>query len=342
MTTRRLPVYLLLDCSESMAGPAIEAVARGVGTLVKELRDNPQAVETAHLSVITFSREARQDVPLTELMAFQIPKLRVRPGTALGAALWLLKDRLEREVVKNAEGIKGDYKPLIFLLTDGQPTDDWEEAADAVKQGDGSKFANIIAIGCGPDVDIRSLYRITDSVLLMPDLTAESIRKFFVWLSTSVQAVSVRVDGGGENNPLNLSAPPPDSLEMATPPHDLRGPVEGSPRQVFLHARCSRTRQPYLMRFVRREYEERYDAVAAHPLESLDEADAQSLPPINSSLLLGCPHCPYCEYCHTGVCPCGALFCAPDNTSPIVCPRCDAQLGSGTGSSEFEISRSDG
>src|ERR1044072_8042327 len=121
---RRLPVYLLLDCSESMAGPAIEAVVRGVETLVRELRSNPQAVETAHLSVITFSREARQDVPLTELMSFQPPKLRVRPGTALGSALWLLKERLEREVVKNTADIKGDYKPLVFLLTDGQPTDD--------------------------------------------------------------------------------------------------------------------------------------------------------------------------------------------------------------------------
>jgi len=341
MTIRRLPVYLLLDCSESMAGPAIEAVARGVETLVKELRSNPQAVETAYLSVITFSREARQDVPLTELMSFQIPKLRVRPGTALGAALWLLKDRLGREVIKNAEGIKGDFKPLIFLLTDGQPTDDWGAAADAVKQG-GTKFANIVAIGCGPDVDLQSLYRITNSVLLMPDLTPESIRKFFVWLSSSVQAASVRVDGGGaENNPLNLPTPPPDSLEVASP-DGASGPTLGAPRQVFLHGHCSKTRRPYLMRFVRREYEELYDAVAAHPLEALDESDAESLPPINSSLLLGCPACPYCENRHTGVCPCGALFCAPDNTSPIVCPRCGAQLGGGTGSSEFEISRTQG
>src|ERR1044072_5008448 len=204
MTISRLPVYLLLDCSESMAGPAIGAVARGAATLVKELRSNPQAVETAYLSVITFSREARQDVPLTELMSFQIPKLRVRPGTALGAALRLLKDRLGREVIKNAEGIKGDFKPLIFLLTDGQPTDDWGAAADAVKQG-GTKFATIVG---GPDVDLQSLYRITNSVLLMPDLTPESIRKFFVWLSSSVQAASVRVDGGGaEHKPLTLPTP---------------------------------------------------------------------------------------------------------------------------------------
>src|SRR3954463_13936238 len=65
MSDRRLPVYLVIDCSESMAGPAIEAVNRGLQMLVGELRGNPLALESAYLSVITFARHARQDVPLT-------------------------------------------------------------------------------------------------------------------------------------------------------------------------------------------------------------------------------------------------------------------------------------
>ena len=58
--SRRLPIYLLVDCSESMAGEGIEAVNRGMDTLVADLRGNAQALETAWLSVITFSREAKQ------------------------------------------------------------------------------------------------------------------------------------------------------------------------------------------------------------------------------------------------------------------------------------------
>ncbi|MEI7688020.1 MAG: tellurium resistance protein TerY, partial [Planctomycetota bacterium] len=77
---RRLPVYLMLDCSESMAGPAIEAVGRGVSLLHQELKSNPDALETAYLSVITFSRYAKQVTPLTEVMQFSPPPLSVRTG----------------------------------------------------------------------------------------------------------------------------------------------------------------------------------------------------------------------------------------------------------------------
>ncbi|MBQ3447385.1 MAG: VWA domain-containing protein, partial [Synergistaceae bacterium] len=72
---RRLPVYLLLDCSGSMMGAPIEAVKQGITTLLSELKGDPQALETAYLSVITFESTARQVVPLTELIQFQAPSI---------------------------------------------------------------------------------------------------------------------------------------------------------------------------------------------------------------------------------------------------------------------------
>src|SRR4051794_37849621 len=119
MTTRarRLPIYLLLDCSESMAGQAIEDLARGVRTMVEHLRDDPHAVETAWLAALSFSKDARVLVPLTELMDFQPPTLAVRTGTALGAGLRLLAQCLRRDVVRSSPTTKGDYKPLVILLT---------------------------------------------------------------------------------------------------------------------------------------------------------------------------------------------------------------------------------
>jgi uncharacterized protein YegL len=326
---RRLPVYLLLDTSESMAGPAIEAVANGVTTLVKELRTNPLALETAYLSVITFSRDAQQLVPLSELIHFQPPPLRVRPGTALGAALRMLIQCLQRDVKKTTATTKGDYRPLVFILTDGQPTDDWEQAADEIRQAGRPKLANIFAIGCGPDVDTEVLYRITDTVLVMPNLTPESIRKSFVWLSASVQTVSTKVEGMlGTDSALNLPAPPADALQGAP---RTTGPRDQTPRQVFLHALCSRNRQPYLMRFVRRSYENEYDAVAAHRLEALEDSDAQAMPPIDSSLLHGVPDCPHCENPGATVCPCcSVIFCEPVESPPeTICPKCSAVLVKG-------------
>ena len=90
--SRRLPVYLLLDCSGSMMGEPIEAVRQGVKALLSELRGDPQALETAYLSVITFDSTARQITPLTELMQFKEPELNASGATALGGALKVLMD----------------------------------------------------------------------------------------------------------------------------------------------------------------------------------------------------------------------------------------------------------
>ena len=207
MKNRRLPIYLVLDCSESMAGSAIEEVSRGVDTLVSALLADPLAVETAYVSLITFSKYAKQIVPLTEIVHFQMPKLSVRTGTAYGAALQLLLMCLQREVVKTTPTTKGDYKPLVFLMTDGQPTDEWEAAADALRTANDPKIANIYAIGCGPDVDMEALRRITNIVLTMPDMSPETFRKTFVWLSASIQSANAKMaEGKGQSSLENAAA----------------------------------------------------------------------------------------------------------------------------------------
>jgi uncharacterized protein YegL len=340
MSQRRLPVYLLLDVSESMAGPAIEEVERGVQTLVSELRGNPLALESAYLSVITFARQAKQVVPLTELIQFQPPKLAVRTGTSLGAALKLLLECLRRDVVKTTPTTKGDYRPLVFLLTDGQPTDDYRPAAAAVRAANNPKIANIYAVGCGPDVDTDVLREVTDIVLSMPNTTPEAFRKFFVWLSASVQTASTRLGApGGGNQPIEMPALP-EGIEVA--PQESSFDPDDEPRQVFLHCRCQKNKKPYLLRFARRPYDGRYEAIAAHPLEAIEKGDGDLLPPINSAKLDGCSPCPYCGNEHAGLCPCGSLFCvSPRQRGPVTCPACNAELRGGQGG-DFDIKRSMG
>jgi uncharacterized protein YegL len=339
MSIRRLPVYLLIDVSESMAGPAIEAVSRGVDMLVNELRGNPLALESAYLSIITFAKTAQQVVPLTELVQLQVPKFSVRTGTSLGAALKLLVRCLQREVVKSTPTTKGDYKPLVFLMTDGQPTDDWESAAEILRKANSPRIANIYAIGCGPDVDPAVLRQVSDIVLLMNDVTPEQMRKFFVWLSASVQTASTRLHEGAASGQQVAMPPPPEGIELAPEGAYRRDPT---PRQVFLHCRCSRSKKPYLMRFARRPYDGKYEAIAGHPLELIEDGDSDLLPPINTSILDGCPACPYCENPVAGMCPCGTLFCtSPDNRNPVICPKCGAQLFAG-GPGNFDIKTSAG
>lgn len=339
MSGRRLPVYLLLDCSESMAGPAIESVSRGVSSLLAALRQSPHALESVYLSVIQFSKDARQTVPLTEVAEVQLPTFRVRPGTALGAALSLLLERLSSEVVRTTVDRRGDYRPLVFLLTDGQPTDDWQPHAAQLKSMKAPRVANFYAIGCGPDVDYEVLHEISDIVLQMDDLSPEAFEKFFVWLTASVQSASAGLTDTASDMKVDLDNLP-DGVLAKTPDHTPQRLA--TPRQVFLHALCSRNRKPYLMRFSWNEEIERYVAVASHPLDEAEPDDMQGLPAVNSSLILGCPPCPYCDSSRAGVCACGAVFCdGGDGRDSVICPKCHSRLTYG-GQQDFDITQSAG
>ena len=203
---RRLPVYLLLDCSGSMMGEPIEAVKQGVKTLLSELRSDPQALETAYLSVITFDSSARQTVPLTELMQFEEPEIQAGGATALGEALNVLMDSVEHEVNRTTETQKGDWKPLVFILTDGMPTDlgVFDQAAQDVKN---MKAANIVACAAGPNAETDTLKKITDNVLVMNSMLPGDFERFFQWVSGSILMAS-----------KSLDATPGAAIELAPPP----------------------------------------------------------------------------------------------------------------------------
>jgi uncharacterized protein YegL len=205
-TTRRLPVYLLLDTSGSMHGDPIEAVKMGLRQLRADLQGDPQALESVWLSVITFADSAKQVVPLTEIGNFQEPKLDASGTTSMGAALKLLLDCLDREVRKTTASQKGDWKPLIFLMTDGQPTDSWEGPADEVKR---RRPGNIIACAAGAGADDKALKRITEVVLRLQDTSPGTLGAFMKWVTASVSTTSTGV-AANPDQPVNLPPVPAD------------------------------------------------------------------------------------------------------------------------------------
>ena len=204
--SRRLPVYLLLDCSGSMAGEPIEAVRQGLKALLSELQGDPMALETAYLSVITFDSCAHQVSPLTDLMMFQEPRIQASGSTSLGAALNLLEQCMDREVRKATDIQKGDWKPLIFLMTDGMPTDRWENAADRIKK---KRPGNIIACAAGSNADEKTLKRITEVVVKLNNLQPDTLKAFFQWVSSSIKTTSQSVVQVMADAPINLPPPPP-------------------------------------------------------------------------------------------------------------------------------------
>ena len=203
---RKLPVYLLLDTSGSMHGEPIEAVRNGMQTLVAALRQDPHALESAYLSVITFAETAAQVVPLTELAQFQIPALSAAGTTSMGAALLLLAERVQQEVAKTTVDQKGDWKPIVFMMTDGASTDDLSAGIAAIKA---AKIGALIACAAGPAADTTELQRITDSVVKLDTTDSNTIRAFFKWVSASIATTSQKVDLNKKEAAGLLDLPPP-------------------------------------------------------------------------------------------------------------------------------------
>ena len=209
---RRLPVYLLLDCSGSMFGEPIEAVKNGVQVLVSTLRQDPYALETAYLSIITFDSTARQVVPLTELSAFQQPNLQASGATALGEALALLAHRADQEVTKTTPEKKGDWKPLVFIMTDGAPTDDFRKGLVEFNK---RKWGMVVACAAGAGANTDILKEITECVVSLDTADSATIKAFFKWVSASVSAGSMKVEEAGkEATSLGELPPPPPEVNI--------------------------------------------------------------------------------------------------------------------------------
>lgn len=205
---RRLPVYLVLDTSASMYGEAIEAVKNGVQTLLSTLRQDPYALETAFISVITFNTKAEQVAPLTDLITFKVPYISAEGVTALGDALSLVSSCIQSEVVKASEDKKGDWKPLVFIMTDGAPTDDWQQGLNQFKQ---VSKGLVIACAAGGHADTDVLKQITDTVLQLDTADSSTIQAFFKWVSASVSMGSQKVESNNRELSGIEDLPPPPS-----------------------------------------------------------------------------------------------------------------------------------
>lgn len=204
---RRLPVYLVLDKSYSMAGEPISAVNQGVQSLVDMLRQDPFALETVFLSVIEFSSEAKQTIPLSDLMTFQPPVLAPDGATSLGAALKLTAERIQQEVQLSTSSRKGDWRPLVFVFSDGYANDELDQGVSAIQA---VKAARIIGCAAGQDASIDDLKRFATDVVRLDRNDAESIRAFFAWVSASVSMTSQSIESTGQG-----------SAELPTPPQEI-------------------------------------------------------------------------------------------------------------------------
>lgn len=205
---RRLPIYILIDTSYSMSGEPLKAVQNGLETLVKALRQDPQALETAYLSVIEFNSEARQLEKLKDLTEFQTPTLRVNGATSMGKSLSLLVKCIQEEVLVDG---RRDWKPMVFLLTDGIPTDNLQKGIEDLKK---INIGTFVACAAGSGAKVSNLEKITNLIVTLDETNRESITSFFKWVSASISVGSQKVEQGNQVDGFGELPPPPKEINI--------------------------------------------------------------------------------------------------------------------------------
>lgn len=347
---RRLPVFMLLDVSESMAGENLRQLQHGLDRLVGGLRTDPHALESVYLSAIVFAGKARTLAPLTELACFYPPRLPVGAGTSLGRGLMHLMDEIDSAVVSSTPERKGDWRPVVYLMTDGKPTDDIEPALQRWNEKYKGRIT-LVAIAVGKHAAIQTLQRFTDNVLLLDATTEEDFKRFVDWVTMSVVAQSRSVaDTRGTG--VNLAKLDESIMRKIG---DIEKALTVDEDLVVLTGKCQNVKLPYLMKYERIAHNlndrfnmavEAYQLTGVYALEKdyYDLSDERAaMRTVNTDALLGAPGCPHCgNPIGFAMCGCGAIMCIRGD-GPADCPSCGTSCNFGeSDGSGFDVARSRG
>lgn len=208
---RRLPVYFMLDTSGSMYGEPIQALNNALSGMINTLRTDAQALDSLWLSIVTFDREVKEVVPLTELASFQLPEITCPQSgpTHTGRALEVLYEKAKVEIQNGSATQKGDWKPLLFLFTDGNPNDAplYREMIPKIKS---LNFGAIVCCAAGNLANVSFLKELSPDVLHLDTADSATLKQFFRWVSETIEQGN-KSQGTGESVKL---PPPPEEITL--------------------------------------------------------------------------------------------------------------------------------
>lgn len=163
-----MKLYILLDTSGSMEGAKIAALNDCMSNILVELQEKASNGSDIKLSVLSFAKEAKwmyeNEININD---FDWKELIAGGMTSLGKACLMLSDRLKEECQDQI---------VIVLLSDGCPTDDYDEGISELLRNERFKNAERFAIALGDNADIKSLTMfVTDTNNLYLENNADNL-----------------------------------------------------------------------------------------------------------------------------------------------------------------------
>lgn len=199
----RCACVLVLDVSGSMNGVSLIALNAGLQQFATDIRADSLAARRVDLAVVTFGDTVNVVAEFGSAQHFYPQPLTAKGSTPMGEAINVALDLLaSRQQQYRSAGIT-PYRGVVFLVTDGAPTDSWEGAARRIEEGERRKSFSFFAVGVDKaNTDLLAQISVSAPVMLR----GLDFAGMFRWLSSSLSAVS-RSSAGQTVNLTNPAGP---------------------------------------------------------------------------------------------------------------------------------------
>lgn len=191
---RHVPAVLLVDTSGSMSGTPIAELNQGLVAFGQALQEDSLALGRAEVCVISFNSNVETEMSFRPATDYQAPVLSANGLTSLNEAIEAGLDAIEsRKAEYKAQGVSY-YRPWLFVLTDGVPTDTERESASMERLRKAIRNKKVVympmGIGNADTAKLQEYYPDETQAKIVLKADASNFKEAFVWLSQSLSVVS--------------------------------------------------------------------------------------------------------------------------------------------------------